>query len=108
MADSPSGVAWGDDRRPRRVPSPSSGSTVACRTFGIHHWLKSPRMTRTLVAGIDLTAMGRRVADRARIIAEQGDSTVNLVHVLEPVGEAMIDPRLARLMREHQTAEAQK
>jgi nucleotide-binding universal stress UspA family protein len=65
-------------------------------------------MTRTLVAGIDLTAMGRRVADRARIIAEQGDSTVDLVHVLEPVGEAMIDPRLARLMREHQSAEAQK
>ena len=65
-------------------------------------------MTRTLVAGIDLTAMGRRVADRARIIAEQGDSTVNLVHVLEPVGEAMIDPRLARLMRDHQTAQAQK
>jgi len=65
-------------------------------------------MTRTLVAGIDLTAMGRRVADRARIIAEQGDTTVNLVHVLEPVGEAMIDPRLARLMRDHQTAEAHK
>jgi nucleotide-binding universal stress UspA family protein len=65
-------------------------------------------MTRTLVAGIDLTSMGRRVADRARIIAENGDSVVNLVHVLEPVGEAMIDPRLARLMRDHQTAEAQK
>jgi nucleotide-binding universal stress UspA family protein len=65
-------------------------------------------MTRTLVAGIDLTAMGRRVADRARIIAEQGDTTVNLVHVLEPVGEAMIDPRLTRLMRDHQTEEAHK
>jgi nucleotide-binding universal stress UspA family protein len=65
-------------------------------------------MTRTLVAGIDLTSMGRRVADRARIIAENGDSVVNLVHVLEPVGEAMIDPRLARLMRDHQTAEAHK
>jgi nucleotide-binding universal stress UspA family protein len=65
-------------------------------------------MTGTLVAGIDLTAMGRRVADRARIIAEESDSTVNLVHVLEPVGEAMIDPGLARLMREHQTTEAQK
>ncbi|HEX6299278.1 MAG TPA: universal stress protein [Acidimicrobiia bacterium] len=65
-------------------------------------------MTRSLVAGIDLTAMGRRVADRARIIAEEGGSTVNLVHVLEPVGEAMIDPRLARLMRDHQTAEARK
>jgi nucleotide-binding universal stress UspA family protein len=65
-------------------------------------------MTRTLVAGIDITAMGRRVADRARILAEEGDATVNLVHVLEPVGEAMIDPGLARLMRGHQTSEAQK
>lgn len=65
-------------------------------------------MTRTLVAGIDLTAMGRRVADRARIIAEEGDSTVNLVHVLEPVGEAMIDPGLARIMREYQASEARK
>ncbi|HUG08817.1 MAG TPA: universal stress protein [Acidimicrobiia bacterium] len=65
-------------------------------------------MTRTLVAGIDLTAMGRRVADRARILAEEGDSTIDLVHVLEPVGEAMIDPGLARLMRDHQTAEARR
>jgi len=65
-------------------------------------------MKRTLVAGIDLTTMGRRVADRARVIAEDGDSIVNLVHVLEPIGEAMIDPRLARLIREHQTAEARK
>lgn len=65
-------------------------------------------MTRTLVAGIDLTAMGRRVADRARILAEESDSSVNLVHVVEPVSEAMIEPGLARLMREHSTAEAQK
>lgn len=65
-------------------------------------------MNRTLVAGIDLTAMGRRVADRARILAEDSDSRVNLVHVLEPVAEAMIGPGLARLMRDHQTFEAQK
>lgn len=65
-------------------------------------------MTRTLVAGIDLTAMGRRVADRTRILAEEGDATVTLVHILEPVGEAMIEPSLARLMRDHQTTEARK
>lgn len=65
-------------------------------------------MTRALVAGIDLTAMGRRVADRARILAEEGDYQVHLVHVLEPVAEAMIDPSLARLMRDHQTSEARK
>lgn len=65
-------------------------------------------MTRTLVAGIDLTAMGRRVADRARILAEETGSRVNLVHVLEPVGEAMIGPGLAKLMRDHQSSEARK
>lgn len=65
-------------------------------------------MTRTLVAGIDLTTMGRRVADRARILAEEGDAVVELVHVLEPVGEAMISPGLAKLIREHATTEAEK
>lgn len=65
-------------------------------------------MASTLVAGIDLTVMGRRVADRARILGEEAGHPVELLHVLEPVGEAMIDPGLARLMREHQTAEAEK
>ncbi len=65
-------------------------------------------MTRTVVAGIDLTAMGRRVADRARILAEANGGAVTLVHVLEPLSEAMIDPGLARLVRDHQTAEAEK
>ncbi len=63
---------------------------------------------RAIVAGIDLTSMGRRVADRARIIAETIDATLILVHVFEPVGEAMIEPGLARLMREHQKAEAER
>lgn len=65
-------------------------------------------MASTLVAGIDLTAMGRRVADRARHLAEATKSDIHLVHVLEPVAEAMIDPSLARLMRDYQTAEAEK
>jgi len=63
---------------------------------------------RAVVAGVDLTAMGRRVADRSRIIAESAGVDLILVHVLEPVGEAMIDPGLARLMREHQEAQAEK
>lgn len=65
-------------------------------------------MTRTLVAGIDLTAMGRRVADRARLLAEANGDAVTLVHVLEPLSEAMIEPGLARLIRDHQAAEAEK
>ena len=61
---------------------------------------------RTFVAGIDLTAMGRRVADRARLMAEASGSSVRLVHVLEPVAEAMIEPGLARILRDHQISEA--
>lgn len=63
---------------------------------------------RAVVAGVDLTAMGRRVADRARLIAEAHGAELKLVHVLEPVGEAMIDPGLAAIMREHQTTEAER
>lgn len=63
-------------------------------------------MPPTVIAGIDLTAMGRRVADRARIVAEGSGGDLELVHVLEPVSEAMIEPSLAHLMREHQRAEA--
>lgn len=61
-----------------------------------------------VVAGVDLTAMGRRVAERARMVAEVCRIPLLLVHVLEPVSEAMIEPSLAKLMREHQTAHAEK
>jgi nucleotide-binding universal stress UspA family protein len=63
---------------------------------------------RVVVAGVDLTAMGRRVADRARLIAEAHDADLELVHVLEPVGEAMIDPGLAGIMHEYQRVEAER
>jgi len=63
---------------------------------------------RAVVAGIDLTAMSRRVADRARHMAEATGLPVHLIHVLEPVDEAMIDPGHARLMRAHQRREAEK
>lgn len=61
-----------------------------------------------VIAGVDLTAMGRRVAERARIVAEGCRVPLLLLHVLEPVGEAMIEPGLAKLMRDHQTAHAEK
>lgn len=61
-----------------------------------------------VVAGVDLSAMGRRVADRARMMAESSGNSLVLLHVLEPVGEAMIEPSLAHLMREHQREEAGK
>lgn len=52
--------------------------------------------------------MGRRVADRARLMAEGSGDKLQIVHVLEPVAEAMIEPALARLMRDHQRIEARK
>lgn len=63
---------------------------------------------RAVVAGIDLTSMSRRVADRARLMGEAFGIPVHLVHVLEPVEEAMIDPGQAKLMRIHQRNEAEK
>jgi nucleotide-binding universal stress UspA family protein len=61
-----------------------------------------------VVAGIDLSSMGRRVADRARIVAEAFELPLHLVHVLESVDEAMIERSHARLMRDHQHLEASK
>ncbi len=63
---------------------------------------------RAVVAGIDLSAAGRRVAERAGMMAEAMGEPLRLVHVLEPVGEAMIAPSLAKLMREYQGAEAER
>lgn len=63
---------------------------------------------RAVVAGVDLSTMGRRVAERARMMAESSRVPLHLLHVLEPVGEAMIEPSIARLMRQYQTDEAHK
>ncbi|MFO7300093.1 MAG: universal stress protein [Actinomycetes bacterium] len=61
---------------------------------------------KRVVAGVDISALGRRVADRARLIAEPLGAEVELVHVVEPVAEAMIEPALARLMREREESAA--
>lgn len=61
-----------------------------------------------VVAGVDLTAMGRRVTERARIVAESSRVPLVLVHVMELVGEAFIEPGLTKLMRDHQVAQAEK
>lgn len=63
---------------------------------------------RAVVAGVDLSTIGRRVAERARMTAESWDVPLHLLHVLEPVAEAMIEPSVARLMREYQSEEAGK
>lgn len=61
-----------------------------------------------VVAGIDLSPMSRRVADRARLMAEASGVPLHLIHVLEPLDEAMIDGGLASLMRSHQREGAEK
>jgi len=42
------------------------------------------------------------------MMAESMGVDLNLIHVLEPLGEAMIEPGLAKLMREYQTTEAER
>lgn len=55
-----------------------------------------------------MSATARRVADRARIVAEETDTDLQLVHVLEPVKEAMIEPGLADLVHDYQRSEAKR
>jgi nucleotide-binding universal stress UspA family protein len=42
------------------------------------------------------------------MMAESSGADLKLVHVLESVGEAMIEPDLARIMHDHQRAQAEK
>ncbi|MCO6501585.1 MAG: universal stress protein [Acidimicrobiales bacterium] len=64
--------------------------------------------SKRVVAGVEFSAIGRRVADRARLVAEGLGADLELVHVVEPVAEALIEPALARLMRERQEEAAEE
>ncbi|HEX2154727.1 MAG TPA: universal stress protein [Acidimicrobiia bacterium] len=55
----------------------------------------------SIIAGIDLSPIGRRVADRGRIVAEASGQPLDLVHVLESLNEAMIPGSLAKLADRH-------
>lgn len=61
----------------------------------------------SVIAGIDLSVIGRRVADRGRIVAEGSGQSLDLVHVLESLNEAMIPASLSKLADRHrrQTAD---
>jgi nucleotide-binding universal stress UspA family protein len=65
------------------------------------------KLTR-VVAGIDLSPIGRRVADRARIVAEAGGHDLALVHVLESLSEAMIPSGLGRLVDDYRARAAKE
>lgn len=54
-----------------------------------------------VVAAVDLTPMGRKVADRSRLIAEQLSGEVVLLHTVEPLGEAFIGSDVAKLLSSH-------
>lgn len=47
---------------------------------------------RNIVAAIDLTPVGRRVAERARLVAEQHGASLTLVHVFDPAEGVLLDP----------------
>ncbi len=59
-------------------------------------------MARVLAA-IDLTPLGRRVADRARLLAEETDGTLTLMHTVESATESFVPNGIAQLLAEHQT-----
>lgn len=63
-------------------------------------------MTEVLAA-VDLSPLGRRVADRARLVAETLEIDLLLLHVIEPMGEAFIADGVADLLRRHRLSAAE-
>ncbi len=58
-------------------------------------------MSRVLAA-IDLTPLGRRVADRARLLAEETDGDVTVLHTVEAATESFVPDGIAGLLAKHQ------
>lgn len=61
-----------------------------------------------VVAGVDLSAIGRRVADRARIVAESSGAGLTLVHVMESLGEATVPQSWGKLVDQYRRDAATK
>lgn len=57
-----------------------------------------------VLAAVDLTALGRRVADRGRMLAEELEGSLEIVHVSEPMAEAFVPEPVAALIRSHERA----
>ena len=55
----------------------------------------------TVLAAIDLTPLGRRVADRSRLIAEMVQGDVTIFHSVEPLMEAFVGDGVAEIIRKH-------
>lgn len=56
-----------------------------------------------VVAAIDLTPLGRRVADRARMVAEELDGSVTVFHTVESARESFIPEGIADLLASYQS-----
>jgi nucleotide-binding universal stress UspA family protein len=61
-----------------------------------------------VLAAADLTPLGRRVADRARLVAEQFGLDIRLIHAIEPMAEAFITDELAKLVGAHEKEAAER
>lgn len=55
-----------------------------------------------------MSVLGRRVADRGRIVAESAGDTLELMHVMDTLGEAMIPASLLRLVDDHRQRTAEE
>jgi nucleotide-binding universal stress UspA family protein len=55
----------------------------------------------TVLAAIDLTPLGRRVADRSRLVAEGVGGEVRVFHSVEPLTEAFVGSGVAEIIRDH-------
>ena len=55
-----------------------------------------------MVAAIDLTPLGRRVADRARMVAEELGGSVTVFHTVESARESFVPEGIADLLASHQ------
>jgi nucleotide-binding universal stress UspA family protein len=55
----------------------------------------------TVLAAIDLTPLGRRVADRSRLVAEEAGAAVRIFHSIEPLTEAFVGDGVAKIIRDH-------
>lgn len=57
----------------------------------------------TVLAAIDLTPEGRRVADRGRLIAEELGISLTILHTVESTSDSFIPSGIAALLAEHQS-----
>jgi len=63
---------------------------------------------RRVLAAIDLTAQGRRVAERGRLVAETTGAELVLLHAIEPAPEALISEPVFHMMRSYQEKAAKE